>query len=398
MPKQMFRRVRDRERSLGQSFVEFALLFPVLLLIVMVGIDFGRVYLGWVNTQNMARIAANYAANNADAWAVPGDPTRQARYLELIANDARAINCELPDPIPGPVFPTGLDLGDPVTVHIDCNFAIITPIINSVLGSNVLVSAETTFPVKAGIVGSVPGGAPPVPAPTAAFVVSPTSTMEDQPVDVTDTSTNNPTSWTWTFGDGSPASFIRNPPPHVYDNPGTYTISLVVSNSGGTSSPAQATVEVLAAPTTGPIPNFSGTPRSGLNPPGIDVAFTDLSTGAPTTWLWDFGDGATSSLPNPSHLYNTVGTFDVTLTVSDGTTTNAQTKTGYIIVAARPCIVPNLVGIRKNSAQGIWTAAGFTTTITFAPGQGNYKIGVQSPQGGLTNPQGGCNSPMSVGP
>ena len=75
MLTKMFRRVRHRERSKGQSFVEFALLFPVLLLIVMVAIDFGRVYLGWVNTQNMVRIAANFAANNADAWGTPGDAT-----------------------------------------------------------------------------------------------------------------------------------------------------------------------------------------------------------------------------------------------------------------------------------------------------------------------------------
>ena len=59
---------RRRSRTTGQSVVEFALLFPVFLLILVVAIDFGRVYLGWVNLQNMARIAANYAANNADAW------------------------------------------------------------------------------------------------------------------------------------------------------------------------------------------------------------------------------------------------------------------------------------------------------------------------------------------
>ena len=46
--------------------VEFALVFPVILVLLMVAIDFGRVYLGWVNLQNMTRIAANFAANHAD--------------------------------------------------------------------------------------------------------------------------------------------------------------------------------------------------------------------------------------------------------------------------------------------------------------------------------------------
>ena len=51
------RRVRDRhrDRSLGQSIVELALILPVILLILMVGLDFGRVFLGWVNLNNTAR-------------------------------------------------------------------------------------------------------------------------------------------------------------------------------------------------------------------------------------------------------------------------------------------------------------------------------------------------------
>ena len=58
--------------------VELALVLPVVLLIGVVAIDFGRIYLGWVNLQNMARIAATYAANNPDGW--PDDEDIQARY------------------------------------------------------------------------------------------------------------------------------------------------------------------------------------------------------------------------------------------------------------------------------------------------------------------------------
>jgi PKD repeat protein len=390
----IIRRVSNRSR--GQSFAEFALLLPALLLIVMVGIDFGRVYLGWVNLQNMTRIAANFAANNPEAWNAPGDLALQARYNELIQNDARAINCTTPDPAPGPIFASGTDLGDPVEVQIDCSFSVLTPIISDVLGGSILVSANSVFPVKAGIVGSVPGGGPPVPAPVASFTASPSSGMEDLEVLLTDTSTNVPTSWTWTFGDGTAAYFGKNPPPHEFADPGTYTVTLKVTNSGG-SDLASVDIEVLPQPTTGPIPEFSATPRAGFTPFG-PVAFTDLSTNGPTSWSWQFGDGGTSSGQNPSHTYNANGLYDVTLTVSDGTTSNSQTKVAYIVVTDRPCIVPNFAGTKKNRAQATWTAAGFTTTVGFAPGQGNYTILVQSIPGGLPNPPGGCGATITVGP
>jgi PKD repeat protein len=393
----VIRRARDRDRSRGQSVVELALLVPALLLIVMMGIDFGRVYLGWVNAQNIARIAATFAGNNPDAWGTPGDAAARARYQEIIANDARAINCELPATIPSPIFATGTDLGDLVEVRIDCNFTVLTPVISSILGPDILVSANIFYPVRAGLVGSVPGGLPPVPAPVAAFVASPTSGMEDLVVQVTDSSTNNPSSWRWTFGDGTGASFLKTPPPHTYANPGTYTITLLVQNSGG-SSTATATIEVLPAPTTGPIPDFSGNPRSGVVPPNLSVAFTDLSTNGATSWSWTFGDGGTSTQQNPNHAYNSAGSYDVTLTVSDGTTSNSQTKADYIVVTDKPCTVPNFAGVRKNKAQAVWDAAGFVTTVTYAIGQGNYVIGVQSLPGGLANPPGGCNATIQVGP
>src|SRR6185437_10682149 len=60
------RRLTVHPRARGQSLVEFALILPVLLLLTLIAVDFGRVYLGWINLQNMARIAADFGANNAD--------------------------------------------------------------------------------------------------------------------------------------------------------------------------------------------------------------------------------------------------------------------------------------------------------------------------------------------
>src|SRR5205823_289898 len=64
------------------------------------------------------------------------------------------------------------------------------------------------------------------------------------------------------------------------------------------------------------------------------VNFTDLTTGSPTQWNWDFGDGFTSSSQSPSHPYNVSGDYDVNLTVRDGSNnTDTKTKMGYIHVS-----------------------------------------------------------------
>ena len=57
------------------------------------------------------------------------------------------------------------------------------------------------------------------------------------------------------------------------------------------------------------------------------VQFSDSSTGNPTSWSWDFGDGGTSSVQHPSHAYATVGTFTVTLTVGNAAGSNATSRT-----------------------------------------------------------------------
>src|SRR5437899_303086 len=77
--------------------------------------------------------------------------------------------------------------------------------------------------------------------------------------------------------------------------------------------------------------DFSATPRFGSIP--LTVAFTDLSTGDPTTWAWDFGDGGTSTLQNPTHIYSTPGDYTVTLEVSGGEIGDCtEVKAGYITV------------------------------------------------------------------
>jgi PGF-pre-PGF domain-containing protein len=74
-----------------------------------------------------------------------------------------------------------------------------------------------------------------------------------------------------------------------------------------------------------PISNFSETPTMGTAP--LSVAFTDTSTGSPTAWNWDFGDGANSTEQNPTHTYSVVGTYTVNLTVSNANGKNSKFAT-----------------------------------------------------------------------
>ncbi len=78
-----------------------------------------------------------------------------------------------------------------------------------------------------------------------------------------------------------------------------------------------------------------------------NINFTDKSAINPTTWVWDFGDGDSSSLQNPAHAYTTAGTYSVSLTASNGTLTRTKTKTNYVsVTAAVPPIINDYYSVR----------------------------------------------------
>lgn len=79
-----------------------------------------------------------------------------------------------------------------------------------------------------------------------------------------------------------------------------------------------------------PAANFSASPVHGSAP--LTVQFTDISTGIITSWLWDFGDGGTSNLQNPSHEFASEGRYDISLTIGGPGGSDQEVKTGYIWV------------------------------------------------------------------
>ena len=252
---------RDHGHGRGQALVEFALVLPILALLLVMAIDFGRVYFGWVALQNATRIAADFASAHADSWpgSTPDHTTNRARYQAVVTGDLAAINCNRPPgPIPDPTFPAGKDTGDPAVVELDCSFPLITPLAQNVLGGPVQLGARATFAVNQNIQIGLPpatGPEPPPPeeeeeeppdpetcaAPVANFTWTPSPARKNQPVQFTDTSsigTCTATAWSWDFDQGGPSS--QQNPVHTYTWNGnshkTYDVTLTITTSGGVDS------------------------------------------------------------------------------------------------------------------------------------------------------------------
>jgi len=148
---------RHRNVSRGQALVEFALILPLLVLLLVMAIDGGRVFFGWVALQNAGRIGADYAASHADAWDGPPDAIQQdqrERYELLIRQDLQSLGCQDTTVVPAPNFdPDGdgtSDFSDGalVRVDLDCAFALLTPLAEVALGGPVTLHARADFAVN----------------------------------------------------------------------------------------------------------------------------------------------------------------------------------------------------------------------------------------------------------
>lgn len=260
----------NQRRSSGQSLVEFALILPVILLLTMVALDFGRVYLGWVNLQNMTRAAANFAANNPTAWATNNNGTI-TKYNNQVLNDAKASNCRLDPATPvAPTFtdssaPDGIGVGDNAAVTLACKFQVITPVISSILGGSVNVSSSAVFPVKNGISGTGSGTSCILPIPV--IVTNPSPPEGPRPLTVTFTYASAAgEAWLWDFGDEAnitatnPNTSTISPSSHTYDTLGDYTVTLAVTNDCGTMT-TTADISVGDEVTLCTVPSLVGSQR-----------------------------------------------------------------------------------------------------------------------------------------
>ncbi len=172
----------------------------------------------------------------------------------------------------------------------------------------------------------------------ADFTITPSLPIAGSPITFLNASTVAPgqppiTVFVWNFGDGSPVSTLENPV-HIFNNVGTFAVSLTVSN--GVVSDTR-TIQIGVSGMVGPTAEFSAAPQT----PFINqaVQFTDLSnpgTGTISSWLWDFGDGQSSNLQNPSHMYSMAAAFSVYLVVTTEVGSDDEMKMNFINVQPAP--------------------------------------------------------------
>jgi PKD repeat protein len=178
----------------------------------------------------------------------------------------------------------------------------------------------TGFLVKPVTVGAGAG-------PTAAFIFSPTpvvvnvQTFFDASAS-TGAAGHTIASYTWNWGDGAPVETRGSATnSHIFTATGTYLVLLTVADESGQKGTTTQSVVVIAG---NPQPVITFSPSTGIHP--VVIAFN--STGSTTTsgasiatYAWDFGDplsgSNTSALANPTHQFNTAGTFTVRLTITD---------------------------------------------------------------------------------
>ncbi len=147
-------------------------------------------------------------------------------------------------------------------------------------------------------------------SPVAQFDFS--ASCLNQPVSFTDLSQSTLpiASRNWDFGDGTVSSGQN--PEHVYQQSGTYTVTLDITNEDGCSDSYSQNIEIVPLP----VAEFSFSHACA----GRITTFTDLSSSTGSsidTWLWDFGDGTTSGQQYPQHVFLDAGSYNVQLTVSN---------------------------------------------------------------------------------
>lgn len=295
--------------------------------------------------------AIGYAGAAPDMGAIEvGGPAPEptARFSATPLTGYAPLTVQFADESTGPIYSWDLDFGDgsphspTATIsHIYASSGVYTAtlVVNGPGGSN---SYSQTIQAQQ------------LTAPIAGFTADKDQGVVPLTVRFTDTSEpgSGITRRTWNYGNGSPEEVYTAPtnPSHVFSGSGSYTVRLLVEGPGG-SSAAQLTITVLAAPLP-PVADFDVSASEGVAP--LTVQFTDRSEGEITSRLWDFGDGQTTTVQNPTCTYTEAGQFTATLTVTGPGGTDDFTR--LITVHTPPPPPPVPVGT-------ILTVAGFLATL-----------------------------------
>ena len=314
-------RAHHRNRSLGQSLVEFALVLPVFLLFFAAALDLGRVFYANITLNNAAREGAFQAAITPALY-VENQPCDQA---------TNRVVCRIQNETSGSMIaiaPTDIDVtcsnpgcaetaGSLVTVEVRGKFRLITPLLAFVFGGQDL---DLTSNAVAQIEYLPdPNTATPPPGPVAIFTASPLTGPEGMTVDFnSDGSTGSPTGFQWDLdGDGIVDSTDPNPS-HQYNTAGSYTVQLTVVNLTGASSATKTITVTGATPSGGPSAGPSAAPSpTCAYPPNVigdHPTVADLKLGVAGFNNVDIFDDLTTGQKNKIQAQNPDHTQCVALT------------------------------------------------------------------------------------
>lgn len=205
-------------------------------------------------------------------------------------------------------------------------------------------------------------------APAASFISNVTTGTNPLSIQFVDSSTNSPTAWAWSFGDGGTSS-VQNPV-HTYTGDGTYTVTLSAVNSAGSSTVSKDAFITVTESSSAPVASFKSTDTYGDSP--LTIQFIDTSRNSPTAWVWSFGDGGTSLVQNPSHTYTTAGTYTVTMTSTNSGGSSTSTELDMITVETAEPIASFETNVTSGTAP---LAVRFTDTSTNTPTSWYWSFG-----------------------
>lgn len=346
-----------RRRSLGQSVVEFALVLPVFMLLLLIAVDFGRLFFTYIELNNIAREGAAYASANpmVDNATLTTVAVRESNVQAQRGEGAITATATCA-PVDCSSALGGTGAGNRVTVGVTQPFTFFTPLIGMFWPGGLQLGSSATATVADYAAG---GGAPPAscttppPVPTFSWQ-SPDKINRPSLISVDASGAPNlaapcqNVTYEWDFGGTSNASPPDPNDPYregitqdyTYAAAGTYSVTLTVTNAYGSTSSAPKTISLGTTTCNGPTASFTVTPTSGAaaNPGGqhgttfnFDATHSGFmtDTACHPVWAWDFGDGTpASSVENPSHVFPSTKsgkTVTVTLTVTNDAGSNSTT-------------------------------------------------------------------------
>jgi TadE-like protein len=375
----------QRRASRGQALVETALILPIILILLLGAIDFGRLFFSWVTLHQAARIGANFAA--IDSSTTPAD------IPDIVADEYAGLNCDADEPdaplvaytrAGAPV--TDPELGDYAKVTLTCRFHLLTPLSDQLFGGPLTMRATSSFPVRTGCIGCGSGGSapPPPPPPEQCRTVPSMAGMSVGGARLAWQSAgfvgafNTTGTDTQTVAPGpviDPLDAACMSPLAIFNAQVTVTIVPPETTPAGCEVlPNLVGITIDNARTT-----WDGTAFTGdLLPPGPDAdpnavvtSQTLLQDGSPVT----AEPGVTCLDPA------TVPAYDVEVGVGPA----------WPNPPPAPCQVPHLIDKNLTDGQTEWGEAGFTGS--FSPTSGNWKIKSQSLVGFSWVP---CETPIVV--